>query len=237
MLNTSWELSGALRSTGHPRAGDLEARSLDYALEIMQKFRREDGTIAEMLPKDGSAQDTVLARHINPGHALESMWFVTSVAIGAGRRDLVGDAASVMTKAFDVGWDIEHGGLLRFVDRAGGKPEGRKTGHPYEGLIFETWDTKLWWPHSEALYATLLAAECAQDENMRRLYERVHGYTFRTFPHPDGEVGEWIQIRDRRGRPVDRLVALPVKDPYHALRSALLIIELLHDESETRCRS
>jgi N-acylglucosamine 2-epimerase len=237
MLNTSWELANALRSAGHPRAPDLEARGLAYAAEIMEKFRRADSTIAEMLTKDGSASDTILARHLNPGHALESMWFVMAAAAEADRQDLVRNAVPVIRRAFELGWDTGQGGLLRFVDRDGGAPRGRKTGHPYERLILETWDTKLWWPHSEALYATLLAAELSQDETLLRLYELVHGYTFRTFPHPDDGVGEWIQIRDRRGRPVDKLVALPVKDPYHALRSVLLIIELLHDKLKRRCRS
>jgi N-acylglucosamine 2-epimerase len=230
MLNTSWELANALRSAGHPRASDLEARGLAYAAEIMKKFCLEDCTIAEMLTKDGSASDTILARHLNPGHALESMWFVMAAAAEADRQDLVRNAVLAIRRAFEVGWDTEQGGLLRFVDRDGGAPKGRKTGHPYERLILETWDTKLWWPHSEALYATLLAAELAQYETLLRLYLMVHTYTFHTFPHPDDGVGEWIQIRDRRGRPVDKLVALPVKDPYHALRSALLIIEHLHDK-------
>jgi N-acylglucosamine 2-epimerase len=230
MLNTSWELANALRSAGHPRASDLEARGLAYAAEIMKKFCLEDCTIAEMLTKDGSASDTILARHLNPGHALESMWFVMAAAAEADRQDLVRNAVLAIRRAFELGWDTEQGGLLRFVDRDGGAPKGRKTGHPYERLILETWDTKLWWPHSEALYATLLAAELAQYETLLRLYLMVHTYTFHTFPHPDDGVGEWIQIRDRRGRPVDKLVALPVKDPYHALRSALLIIEHLHDK-------
>jgi hypothetical protein len=50
-------------------------------------------------------------------------------------------------------------------------------------------------------------------------------------PHPDGEVGEWIQIRDRQSMPVETVVALPVKDPYHILRNVLLILELLEKEA------
>jgi N-acylglucosamine 2-epimerase len=237
MLNTSWELANALRCAEHPRASDLETRGLAYAAEIMKKFCLEDSTIAEMLPQDDSASDTILARHLNPGHALESMWFVMEAAAGAGRQDLVQDAVPAIRRAFELGWDAEQEGLLRFVDRDGGTPKGREIGHPYERLILETWDTKLWWPHSEALYATLLAADLAKDESLLQLYTMVHTYTFRTFPHPDDEVGEWIQIRDRGGRPVDKMVALPVKDPYHALRSSLLILELLHDKQKGRCQS
>jgi N-acylglucosamine 2-epimerase len=61
---------------------------------------------------------------------------------------------------------------------------------------------------------------------MRRGFERVWEYSFRTFPHPDPAVGEWIQIRDRAGAPLERVVALPVKDPYHIARNLIQVIEL-----------
>lgn len=69
---------------------------------------------------------------------------------------------------------------------------------------------------------------------MRRLHDVVHAYAFATFPNPDGAVGEWIQIRDRRGRPLDKVVGLPVKDPYHLTRNLLLLVELLHDGLASR---
>lgn len=56
-------------------------------------------------------------------------------------------------------------------------------------------------------------------------------YTFDTFPNPDTEVGEWIQIRDRQGRPQNKVVALPVKDPFHVMRALILIVDLLDQHS------
>lgn len=235
MLNTSQELRRALDSFAHQRATELRERSRSYAAEIMGSFRLEDGTIVEMLPEDGSTPDTVIYRHINPGHALESMWFVISEAVEQDWHGSVDDAAAVIKKALELGWDEEHGGLLRFVDRSGGKPAGAQMSEPYERLILKTWDMKLWWPHSEALYAILLASEHAEDRTLLPLYERIHEYTFSTFPNPDSTVGEWIQIRDRQGRAVEQQVALPVKDPFHILRSVLLIIEMLHHKLEKPC--
>jgi mannose/cellobiose epimerase-like protein (N-acyl-D-glucosamine 2-epimerase family) len=63
---------------------------------------------------------------------------------------------------------------------------------------------------------------------------QVHDYTFATFPNPDRNVGEWIQIRDRQGRPLDKVVGLPVKDPYHLTRNLLLLVELLGEGTEAR---
>ena len=226
MLNVSQELFNSLESFDHWRTPEFRGRELGYAATIMSEFRLQDGTVMEMLPDDREVQDTVLARHVNPGHTLESMWFVLSGA-DEDRYSVAWDVRETIRETFALGWDNEYGGFLRFVDRKGGRPRGEEIGDQYERLILDTWDMKLWWPHAEALYATLLASELTQDEDLRALYEKTHEYTFRTFPNPNAEVGEWVQIRDRRGRPVEKLVALPVKDPYHILRSVLLIIELL----------
>ena len=58
-------------------------------------------------------------------------------------------------------------------------------------------------------------------------YWKAHDYTFETFPNPDRIVGEWIQIRDRQGSPESKVVALPVKDPFHIARAMLLAIPVL----------
>ena len=84
--------------------------------------------------------------------------------------------------------------------------------------------SKLWWVHSESLYSTLLFGE---DEEIAAWYPKVRDYTFNTFPNTANDRGEWIQIRSRDGKPENRVVALPVKDPFHILRNYLLIIEFL----------
>jgi N-acylglucosamine 2-epimerase len=199
--------------------------------EVMQRFCQPDGLVAEMLPLQGPVTDSVLSRHVTPGHTIESMWFVMREAATLGQPVWIQQAAQAVKKAFEVGWDQEYGGLLRYVDRTGGKPQGAEIGAVYERLVLDTWDTKLWWPHSEALYSTLLAYDLTGDEAFISLYERAHEYVFTTFPNPDQRIGEWIQIRDRQGKPMDKVVALPVKDPYHITRNILLILELLHQRT------
>jgi N-acylglucosamine 2-epimerase len=93
--------------------------------------------------------------------------------------------------------------------------------------IEQNWDNKLWWVHSEALYTTMLGYRLTGDEGLLDAYKAIHEYTFRTFPHPDEQIGEWIQIRKRNGDPIDKVVALPVKDPYHIIRNFIFMIELL----------
>jgi N-acylglucosamine 2-epimerase len=55
-------------------------------------------------------------------------------------------------------------------------------------------------------------------------YARLTQYTYDTFPSEKGE--EWIQIRTRTGVPQERIVALPVKDPYHIMRMHLLMLNM-----------
>ncbi|MHB1654248.1 MAG: AGE family epimerase/isomerase [Desulfitobacteriaceae bacterium] len=233
MLNVTQELYGVLSSFKHVRSGELKKAARAYADKIMTDFYREDGSITEMLAPPGSPMgSTILCRHVNPGHTLEDMWFIMQNLRKVGGTDWTGKAAKAVKRAFDLGWDLEYGGLLRFVDYEGGSPQGTTNGDPYEKLILDTWDTKLWWPHSEALYTTLLMYSLTEDEAFLSLYMKTHAYVFETFPNSDKFVGEWIQIRDREGNPIQKVVALPVKDPYHILRNVLLIIELIHENLE-----
>ena len=136
----------------------------------------------------------------------------------------------MVESTFRTGWDKEYGGLLHFVT-CDGKGMTGKVGdaadEPQMKLVLDDWGSKLWWVHSEALYTTLLTFDRTGDEAFQRDFETVFDYTFRTFPNPDRSIGEWIQIRTREGHPQEKVVALPVKDPYHIIRNVVLIIELL----------
>ncbi|MGC4937230.1 AGE family epimerase/isomerase [Kribbella sp. DT2] len=222
------------------------ARSLEIVREavaaIESTFVHGD-EVVEMPPYD----DSLLGRHRAPGHTLEALWFLhhaRDLAPGtlAADTDRLCDLAE---HACRLDWDDEHGGLLRFVDSdsdsdsdrdsdrdsgsegggsGGRQPAGRRTDDPYEALVAGTWDTKLWWPHAEALYTTALLGRAGGRAELDRWHERLRDYTLKTFPAGPGE--EWIQIRRRDGSPLDEVVALPVKDPFHIARSLLLLVEL-----------
>lgn len=234
MLNVAQELAEAARKLRHPEEAKLQKHSVSYMKDVMDDFYREqDHRVAEMLPDDPSSEDEILlSRHLNPGHTIESMWFVIHTAQQTDQPGYIHKAVRAIEKAIDLGWDPTYGGLLRFVDKKGGKPKGREQSTKYEQLILDTWDMKLWWPHSEALYATLVSYALTGNKKILRRYEMMRDYVFETFPNPDKKIGEWIQIRDRKGAPIDKIAALPVKDPFHILRNMLLIIDLLVEETE-----
>jgi N-acylglucosamine 2-epimerase len=55
-------------------------------------------------------------------------------------------------------------------------------------------------------------------------YWQLKDYVDKVFPAETGR--EWIQIRTRTGAPLETVVALPVKDPYHIMRMHILSMEL-----------
>jgi N-acylglucosamine 2-epimerase len=226
-LNVTLVVRAACEELDAADAGRARERSVAAAGHILGSFVGDRGWIAEYRSRFPGAEDTLLCRHTTPGHALEGAWMLLTIAARERRAEWLARAAEVVRFALGVGWDELHGGLLYRVDREGGGPRGTAIGAPGEQAIVRNWDAKLWWVHSEALYASLLCHRLTGDEAARTGFEQVLAYAFRVFPHPDPAVGEWIQIRNRRGEPVDAVVALPVKDPYHLTRNLIQVLELL----------
>lgn len=206
--------------------GDLES----FTGDILDNFQDENGLIREVIRSDGTKLDRLLGQHINPGHTIEDVWFMLDSARLTGRTERLPYIYRIAKQALQTGWDEEHGGLLHFAGLLGGKPEGDNSGLEEEPMSRQLadWAGKLWWVHSEALYTTLRCTLESGDETFWNWHEKVFAYTYATFPNRDPNVREWIQIRDRDGQPMNKVVALPVKDPYHVVRNLALILELLY---------
>jgi N-acylglucosamine 2-epimerase len=224
-LNLTLVLRDACAALNDARYAAAHARNLAAAARIFDHFLLPGGRIVELRPHSAGNDDTLLSRHLNPGHALEGLWMLLTVAQREQRADWTARAIEAVRFALERGWDSEHGGILHYVDYRGGPPAGIAGSSAYEAGVRATWDTKLWWVHSEAIYTTALSYLIAGTDDMRRWFQRVWDYAFRVFPQPDPAVGEWIQIRDRSGDPLERVVALPVKDPYHIARNLIQMIE------------
>lgn len=220
----------------HRATGSLRSLQIvrDAVAAIEERFVR-GSDVVEMPALTADREGSLLARHRAPGHALECLWFLRRAAdLAPGTlADSPDRLCDLTLQACQLGWDNEYGGLFRFVDRDGGAPRGRRTNDPYERLVVGTWDTKLWWPHAEALYTTALLGRTTGRSDVLAWHERLWSYALSTFPAGPGR--EWIQIRRRDGSPLEATVALPVKDPFHIARAFLLLVELLTDD-ETEIR-
>ena len=201
--------------------------------ETFEVFADEGGLVHEFKYAYGEYPEDIFGQHINPGHTLEDMWFQNEAA-DILSCDKYRDEIVKITKAtFKHGWDETYGGLYHFIGCDGLDTKygvGEAKDEPQLSLVLDDWGSKLWWVHSEALYTTLLMHFVSGDDELFSMFENVFEYTYRTFPNPDPAIREWIQIRTREGRPQEKVVALPVKDPYHIIRNVALIIELLERE-------
>jgi len=197
--------------------GDAEVRraALEHHRRVLEVFlRRDRNLVLEFVGRDGCELPPPEGTAVVPGHAIESMWFQMHIARARGDQATLMRGAQVIRRHLELGWDQEYGGLLLAVD-AQRRP---KVGWAHA-------DTKLWWPHTEALYATLLAYEITREPWCLEWHERVRQFCYTHYPV--AEHGEWRQKLDRQARPITQTLVLPVKDPFHLPRALILSIELL----------
>jgi N-acylglucosamine 2-epimerase len=79
----------------------------------------------------------------------------------------------------------------------------------------------------EALYATLLAYELTGHDWCLAWHKKVADWAWSHFPMPN--CGEWYQRLNRLGQPISEVIALPVKDPFHLPRGAIMIVQLMEE--------
>ena len=193
---------------------------------ILDRLHDGQGCVREFTPANGLRnEELVLDRHLKPGHTLEDAWFwVEFLEEFGGLEERLPQICQIVKTTFEAGWDPVYGGVFCFTDHLGGQPVGISHGSKYEQLVTDTWDMKLWWVHSELLYLFPKLYAATGDEYYRAAYEKCFTYTFTTFPNQ--KLGEWTQIRKRDGSPQDKVVALPVKDPFHIIRNYIKLIQL-----------
>ncbi|MEA2064423.1 MAG: AGE family epimerase/isomerase, partial [Gemmatimonadota bacterium] len=195
LTETAQELAGAAGQFGlSDRAAALRATADKCVAEIMENFRQPDRLVLEMIGMDNRPEDTLLGTFINPGHTIEDMWFIMHRALANSDRDLFARCTGTIKKVLETSWDERFGGLPLFLDRSGQKPQGELPpeleNHVMAEKVRSDWQSKLWWVHSETLYALLLAYGELGEQWALDWYWKAHDYTFRTFPNPDRSVGE-----------------------------------------------
>lgn len=161
--------------------------------EVMEVFYQPDsGLILENVYEDGSFCDSLEGRVVNPGHAIEAMWFIMDLGKRIGDDALIEKACKIMLDTVEYGWDNEYNGIFYFLDVKGSPPQQLE------------WDQKLWWVHVEALVALAKGYKYTGDERCLHWFEKVHDYTWKHFK--DSDFGEWFGYLNRRGE-----VLLPLK--------------------------
>lgn len=92
----------------------------DCLHEVMDVFYRPElGLIVEALGNDGNLVDCFDGRKLNPGHAIEAMWFVMDLGKRLERPELIRKAVDICLQEVEYGWDKQYGGIFYFMDRLG----------------------------------------------------------------------------------------------------------------------
>lgn len=161
---------------------------IDRCIEEIETFfvKPERRVVMESVAPDGSISDHFDGRTLNPGHAIEGAWFILEEAWRRQRDPhLTKLGCDMLDWMWERGWDKEMGGLYYFRD-VDHKP------------VQEYWHSmKFWWPHDEALIATLMAYRATGAERYLTMHEQLRAWSFTHFA--DAEHGEWYGYLQRDG--------------------------------------
>ena len=174
--------------------------------EVEEDFFKPDlGALLETVGPHGEVIDHFDGRTLNPGHAIEAAWFILHEAKHRNSDPrLLALGTTILDCMWDRGWDTEHGGLFYYRDL-------------HQGPVQEYWhDMKFWWPHNEAIIATLLAYTMTGDPRYAEWHTLVHDWAHEHFR--DAKHGEWFGYLHRDGSVSVDLKGNHWKGPFHLPR-------------------
>ncbi|WP_419803343.1 AGE family epimerase/isomerase [Mucilaginibacter sp.] len=213
MINTAQQLRETI---GDERCDDYIIKWID---EIERDFVKHDiQCVMEQVAPDGSIIDHIDGRTLNPGHAIEGAWFILHEAKYRNNDPhLIELGCKMLDYMWERGWDKVHGGIFYFRD-VYGKP------------VQEYWqDMKFWWPHNEAIIATLLAYTLTGNSKYAKWHQIVHDYAYSHFH--DKKHGEWFGYLHRDGSIAQTAKGNLFKGPFHLPRQEWYCLQLLKELS------
>jgi len=209
-------VASIMRDADQERFSYYDGIITDLIKDIQCFYKPEYKAMFENINADDNSVilNTATCRVINPGHDIECAWFLLEEAERRQDSDLIAFAAQVFDDAFALGWDKEYGGILYFKDILGLPVEA------YEH------DMKLWWPHNEAMIASLMLYRITNDKKYWDIFNQVSEYAFAHFS--DREYGEWFGYLRRDGLPTEPACkGHTYKGPFHVMRMLAKCMQLL----------
>lgn len=181
---------------------------------ILDQFYNSDkGIIVENVGAEGEFVDSFAGRLVNPGHGLETLWFLMDVGEKLDDPELIEKCANIVLSTLEYSWDKDYGGIFYFMDLKGNPPEQLE------------WDQKLWWPHIEAMIACLKGFYHTRNHELWEWFEKLHNYTWSKFV--DKEHGEWFGYLSREGKVTHDLKGGKWKGCFHVPRGLFNLWQLM----------
>lgn len=189
--------------------------------DSIDKLRRyfmhpEFKALLECVGSNGEFVDTNMTRVINPGHCIETSWFLMEEARQRNwDKDLMDTALTIFNWSWDWGWDKEYGGIINFRDCRNLPPQDYSQ------------DMKFWWPQSETIIASLYAYLGTGDEEYLYRHRQISEWTYAHFP--DKEYGEWYGYLHRDGTVAQPAKGNLFKGPFHIPRMMIKSFTLCNE--------
>ena len=202
-------------------AKEVERTAKSVMHEVLEVFHRPDlGIVLENVNADGSFSNTFDGRLLNPGHAIEAMWFIMDLGVQYNLPEVIEKAERIVHQTLEYGWDSKYKGILYFMDVKGNPPQQLE------------WDQKLWWVHIETLVSLLKSIQLTGSTKSKEWFSRVHEYTWSHFM--DNQYPEWFGYLNRQGEVLLDLKGGKWKGCFHVPRGLYQCWKTLEKIDERR---
>ena len=182
-------------------------QQIDDSIARLKKYfiHPEFKCLLETVGMNGEFIDTNLTRTINPGHCIETSWFIMEEAkLRNWDKEMLDMALEIFDWSWDWGWDKQYGGIINFRDCRNLPPQDYSQ------------DMKFWWLQCETIIASLYAYLATGDEKYLYRHERISEWTYAHFP--DDSEGEWYGYLHRDGTVAQPAKGNLYKGPFHIPR-------------------
>ena len=179
---------------------------IDRSVELIRTcfMHPEFEALLETVGPHGEFIDTCNGRTINPGHCIETAWFLMDEARHRGDASLLSTALTILDWSWRWGWDELYGGIINFRDCRNLPPQDYSQ------------DMKFWWPQTETVIAALYAYRATGDARYLDMHRRVSEWAYARFP--DARYGEWYGYLHRDGTVAQPAKGNLFKGPFHVPR-------------------
>lgn len=182
-------------------------QQIDESLALLESrfVHPEFKALLETVGTNGEFIDTGAGRTINPGHCIETSWFLFDVAADrGGDKHLQELGLKILNWSWQWGWDKKFGGIINFRDCRNLPQQDYSQ------------DMKFWWPQTETIIATLYAYKLTGEQKYLDMHRMVSDWAYSHFP--DHEYGEWYGYLHRDGSVAQPAKGNLFKGPFHIPR-------------------
>ena len=194
-------------------------QQITESVDLLVKYfiHPEFKALLETVGPNGEFIDTLAGRVINPGHCIETSWFLMDVATasvqqqGGGAANpaidpdkLLKTALQILDWSWEWGWDKKYGGIISFKDCRNLPPQ-----------CYEQ-DMKFWWPQCEAIIATAYAYKLTGDAKYMKWHKLASEWAWKHLK--DRKFPEWYGYLHRDGTVAQPAKGNIFKGPFHIPR-------------------